>query len=299
MAGVKRIARVLNSKWEIEGRGARVRRSIGGTEIRNLDPFLLLDEFGGNSADGAGFPDHSHRGFDSVTYMLEGSFLHEDSTGVKGTLRAGDIQWITTGRGVAHSEMPGPEDSRGTQLWINLKSKDKMVEPNYQDFLDKDIPRNSQDGVHVKVIAGEAMGTPALAKSLTPVYYLHFTLDPKAKAFDQKIPKDWTTFAYTLGGKVKLGSEQQVFEPHTTVIFDTSEEAVRFENASQDEKAELLLIAGEPIGEPIARGGPIVMNTEEEVAQARKDKLEGKNGFESALGWESENGRALLAATKK
>lgn len=139
--GLKTVQKVVESKWQSEGRGAKVRRSIGRPELKNLDPFLLFDEFSGNAKDGAGFPDHPHRGFETVSYLLEGQFTHEDFCGHKGTLKAGDLQWMTAGKGVVHSEMPGFMDTRGLQLWVNLKKEFKMVPPDYQELQAKDIPQ--------------------------------------------------------------------------------------------------------------------------------------------------------------
>jgi len=281
---IKRIVNVVESVWQAEGKGARVRRSIGRPELRNLDPFLMLDEFFGNANDGAGFPDHPHRGFETVAYLLEGMFLHEDFTGRKGTLRSGDIQWMTAGRGIVHSEMPGPVDTRGLQLWVNLKSDLKMCEPTYQEIEAKDIPSKSENGITVKVIAGESMGVSSPVVCRTPTYYLHFKLEPGAPALEQKIPKGWTTIAYNLEGSVNFGSESPI-PAHHTVVFSNEEEIVSIENSSKENAAELLLIAGQPLGEPVARRGPFVMNTEEEIEQTLKDYKLNQNGFENATPW--------------
>jgi redox-sensitive bicupin YhaK (pirin superfamily) len=156
-------------------------------------------------------------GFETVSYLLEGEFIHEDCLGHKGLLKAGDLQWITAGKGIIHSEMPGPIDTRGLQLWVNLKNEHKMVEPKYQELEAKDIPFGETDGVHVKVIAGESMGIKSPVKNLTPTHYLDFTLKP-GSSFIQPVPEGWTTFLYTLDGEIKIGAEETLIKPHCTVV---------------------------------------------------------------------------------
>uniref|UniRef100_A0A5F9D0J9 Pirin n=1 Tax=Oryctolagus cuniculus TaxID=9986 RepID=A0A5F9D0J9_RABIT len=175
--------------WEQpEGVGARVRRSIGRPELKNLDPFLLLDEFKGGRP--GGFPDHPHRGFETVSYLLEGgSMAHEDFCGHFGTLNPGDLQWMTAGRGILHAEMPCSEEpAHGLQLWVNLRSSEKMVEPQYQELKNEDIPKPSKDGVTVAVISGEALGIKSKVFTRTPTLYLDFKLDQGAK-HSQPIPE--------------------------------------------------------------------------------------------------------------
>jgi redox-sensitive bicupin YhaK (pirin superfamily) len=151
MSAAKKVTKVVESKWQSEGRGARVRRSIGRPELRNLDPFLMLDEFAAEPDDGAGFPDHPHRGFETVTYVLSGKVDHEDFLGHRGTIEAGDLQWMSAGRGIVHCEMPGgPGEIRGMQLWINLAKKFKMMEPVYQEHTKEEITSAEKDGVTVK-----------------------------------------------------------------------------------------------------------------------------------------------------
>ena len=271
--------------------GAKVRRSIGRHELRNLDPFLLLDEFQGNADDGAGFPDHPHRGFETVSYLLEGQFVHEDFTGRKGKMGPGDLQWMTAGRGIVHSEMPGNCLTRGLQLWVNLRQKDKMVEPAYQEHLSEDIPSSKTDGVTVKVIAGESMGIKSIVRTRTPTYYLDFTLDPinhtSCPTFIQDIPPGWTTFAYVLAGKVSFGD--RIVHSHHTAVFSSEEDKVEFRNATK-ELAHFVLISGEPINEPIFQHGPFVMNSENEIREAIRDYQNCQNGFEHARTWKSKEG---------
>ncbi|KAF9584270.1 hypothetical protein BGW38_007009 [Lunasporangiospora selenospora] len=209
-----------------EGIGATVRRSLGTRDLRQLDPFLLLDEFSveasndtdqqGNKTQ-SGFPDHPHRGFETVTYMLKGQMKHEDFAGHKGTIQAGDVQWMTAGRGIMHAEMPvasaprpsSPSSSivHGLQLWVNLSSKDKMCQPHYQDLLDKAIPKiQPHDGIQVKVIAGQAHGIESNAFTRNPTTYLDYHMD-KNQSVRIQIPKHHNGFVYVLSGKVHLGGD--------------------------------------------------------------------------------------------
>ncbi|KAJ3111136.1 hypothetical protein HDU96_005943 [Phlyctochytrium bullatum] len=289
---LKKVTKTVLSKEQAEGVGARVRRSIGTQELRNLDPFLMLDEF--SVIPPAGFPDHPHRGFETSTYMLEGSFQHEDFTGRRGIINPGDLQWMTAGKGIVHAEMPLSDPPgtvcRGLQLWINLPGKHKLVDPRYQELKDADVPRAvSPDGkTKVKVIAGESFGVKAAVMTYTPIYYLDFKMEAGAKAV-QPIPEGYTTFIYTLTGHPKFGSTAQPVEPHTTIVFSKDGEAVPIE--SGDQPSHFVLIAGEPIGEPIVQYGPFVMNKQQQIYQAFEDYQGGKNGFEHAPHWESEIGK--------
>jgi len=283
------VAKVVLSKWQSEGRGARVRRSIGRQELRNLDPFLLLDEFEGSGKDGGGFPDHPHRGFETVSYLLEGEFTHEDFAGNHGVLRPGDLQWMTAGRGIVHSEMPGWEKTRGLQLWVNLAREYKMVEPSYQELLASEIPSAATSGVTVKVIAGSSMGIKSPVRTRTPTFYLDFKFLPGSN-FTQDVPADWTCFAYILAGKFRFGGGE-VVEAHNTVLFDTDGDGVEMEETGHsDSEGHLVLIAGRPIGEKVVQHGPFVMNTRQEIEQAFEDYQLGKNGFEKIKTWKSIEG---------
>jgi len=284
---VRTIKKVVLSKWQNEGRGARVRRSIGRSELKNLDPFLLLDEFEGNSLDGAGFPDHPHRGFETVSYMLEGQFTHEDFSGNKGTLGPGDLQWMTAGRGIVHSEMPGPVRTRGLQLWVNLAREFKMVEPAYQELLASEIASCEMEGVRVKVIAGESMGVKSQVRTRTPVYYLDFKLAPGTQ-YSQVIPGGWTSFVYILEGKCGFGNGDAI-DAHNTVVFNDDGDNIVLKNLGS-EMVHLVLVSGRPIGEPVAQMGPFVMCSQQELQQALKDFQNGENGFEKAKTWKSVEG---------
>uniref|UniRef100_A0A3P8U7U1 Pirin n=1 Tax=Amphiprion percula TaxID=161767 RepID=A0A3P8U7U1_AMPPE len=282
---VRKVERTVLSVEQGEGVGARVRRSIGRKELRNLDPFLMLDEF--RVSKPAGFPDHPHRGFETVTYVLQGITAHEDFCGHSGRLKPGDLQWMTAGRGVVHAEMPVSEEPVvGLQLWVNLPRRDKMVEPAYQELKGSEIPKPSQGGVTVAVISGEALGAKSKVFTRTPTVYLDFRLQAGAQHV-QTVPIGWTAFIYTLSGSIHVGTdqEQQQIEPHHTVVFGDGD-CVKAENKGS-EVSHFVLIAGEPINEPVVQQGPFVMTTEEEIRQAIKDYETGRNGFERALNWRS------------
>jgi redox-sensitive bicupin YhaK (pirin superfamily) len=282
---VRQVARVVESVWQAEGRDARVRRSIGRPDLTNIDPFILLDEFEGAGKDGAGFPDHPHRGFETVTYLLEGEFTHEDSTGRRGVLRPGGVQWMTAGRGVLHSEMPGWERTHGLQLWVNLPREQKMVPPAYQELTKEQVPEESRGGVTVRVIAGRALGVTSPVMTRTPTMYLDFSLEP-GSCHKQEVPEGWTTLAYTLAGASRLGGREVA--PHHTVIFGREGGAV--EVGAGPGGARLVLIAGRPIGEPVVQRGPFVLCSEEEAEQAVRDYRRGENGFEGSRTWRSVEG---------
>lgn len=282
----RKVLKSVLSQWQSEGRGAKVRRSIGRQELRNLDPFLLLDEFQGTAP--GGFPDHPHRGFETVSYMLGGSFRHEDFCGHAGVINEGDLQWMTAGKGIVHCEMPfGDAVSHGLQLWVNLAQKDKMIDPAYQELLSKDIPVVKKDGVRVKVIAGESMGVKSPVYTRTPTMYLDFTMDPGSHLF-QSIPDAWTAFVYILSGTAKFGPPEQpqhTGEPHCTLVLSGGD-GLNVVNDGK-ENCRFVLIAGQPLKEPVAQHGPFVMNTQEELEQAFRDYSAGKNGFENASSWKS------------
>ncbi|XP_041794619.1 pirin isoform X2 [Chelmon rostratus] len=270
MMNVRRVERTVLSVEQSEGVGARVRRSIGRKELRNLDPFLMLDEF--RVSKPAGFPDHPHRGFETVTYVLEGITAHEDFCGHSGQLKPGDLQWMTAGQGVVHAEMPVSEEPVvGLQLWVNLPRRDKMVEPAYQEIKGSEIPKRSQGGVAVAVISGEALGAKSKVFTRTPTLYLDFRLQTGALHV-QPIPSG-------------PDQEQQKVEPHHTVVFGDGD-CVRVQNKGS-EASHFVLIAGEPIKEPVVQHGPFVMTTEEEIRQAITDYQSGRNGFERAVNWRS------------
>lgn len=272
----------LLSAWQNEGVGARVRRSIGRMELRSLDPFLLLDEFSVKAP--AGFPDHPHRGFETVTYMLAGVFCHEDFVGHKGLIKPGDLQWMTAGKGIVHAEMPASkEEAHGLQLWVNLGSKDKMIEPAYQELASKDIPEGGADGVKVRVIAGESFGIKSPVKTRTPTMYLDFKMEPNS-ALDQAVPTDWNAFVYTLSGEAFFGEDEHHGKAHETLVLS---QGPNFIVKTKESPVHFVLIAGQPLNEPVVQHGPFVMNTKEEIMQAMMDYRMGRNGFEKASNFES------------
>ena len=284
------VSKTVLSREQSEGRGARVRRSIGNAQVRNFDPFLMLDEFAVGLP--AGFSDHPHRGMITCTYVLpksRGFMDHEDSMLNAGRLRAGDLQYMKAARGILHAEVPASEDvCHGLQLWITLPAAHKMDEPEYQELRAEELSRASWDGVDAIIIAGEAFGVQSQVRTKeTPVHYIHFAMAPGSE-LRQKVPAGWNSFAYTLEGSADFG-DGSLIGPHHTVMFTNrdGEDGV-IVKAGPSERAEFVLISGQPVGEPIEQHGPFVMNTREEINRAFADFQGAKNGFESARGWRSE-----------
>jgi redox-sensitive bicupin YhaK (pirin superfamily) len=280
---------IVNSIETLEGGGFLVRRPFPKASFSEFDPFLLLDEMGPMEVapgEAKGAPDHPHRGFETVTYLLAGDMEHKDSRGHAGRLTAGDVQWMTAGSGVIHSEMPGREFARdggrmhGFQLWVNLPKRDKMTKPRYQEIPNSQIPKaTSTDGlVMVSVIAGEAMGEKAVIETRTPIIYLHYRVEPGGAAV-QQVPGAYNAFAYIVEGEGLFGAEGERAGDGQMVLFAQDGDEVRIENRA-DAKAtlEVLLIAGVPLNEPVARYGPFVMNTQAEIRQAFEDYQQGRMG---------------------
>jgi quercetin 2,3-dioxygenase len=287
--GTRTVAGVVNSIETLEGGGFLVRRPFPKASFSEFDPFLLLDEMGPMEVapgEAKGAPDHPHRGFETVTYLLAGDMEHKDSRGHAGRLRPGDVQWMTAGAGVIHAEMPAREFARkggrmhGFQLWVNLPKRDKMMNPRYQEIPNSQIPKaTSADGlVKVSVIAGEAMGEKAVIETRTPIIYLHYRIEPGG-AFTQQVPGAYNAFAYIVEGEGLFGAESERVEDGQMVLFAQDGDEVRIENPA-DAKAtlEVLLIAGVPLNEPVARYGPFVMNTKAEIRQAFEDYRLGRMG---------------------
>ena len=287
--GMRTVAGVVNSIETLEGGGFLVRRPFPKASFSEFDPFLLLDEMGPMDlapGEAKGAPDHPHRGFETVTYLLSGDMEHKDSRGHAGRLRAGDVQWMTAGAGVVHSEMPSREFARdggrmhGFQLWLNLPQRDKLMPPHYQEISSSQIPKaTSADRlVMVSVIAGEAMGEKAVVETRTPIIYLHYRIKPGGAA-TQKVPGAYNAFAYVVEGEGLFGAEGERALDGQMVLFAQDGDEVRIENPA-DAKAtlEVLLIAGVPLNEPVARYGPFVMNTEREIRQAIEDYQQGRMG---------------------
>jgi redox-sensitive bicupin YhaK (pirin superfamily) len=274
---------LVHATSQLEGEGMLVTRPFPTARLDQLDPFLLLDRMGPvahGPGDAKGAPDHPHRGFETVTYVLEGAIEHGDSQGNHGRIGAGDVQWMTAGSGVVHSEMPSEEIRRnggrvhGFQLWVNLPRRDKMMKPRYQELRAADIPTaTSDDGkITVTVIAGQSLGTHATIDTRTPIIYLHVRLAAGAR-FTQTIPETYNAFAYVINGEATFGD--RVARENDVPIFDRDGDEVTI---ATNTGAELLLIAGVPLHEPVARYGPFVMNTPGEIRQAMLDYQSGRFG---------------------
>ena len=285
--GTRTVAGVVNSIETFEGAGFLVRRPFPQASFSDFDPFLLLDEMGPmdlGPGQAKGAPDHPHRGFETVTYMLSGEMQHKDSRGHAGRLTPGDVQWMTAGAGVVHSEMPSAEFTRtggrmhGFQLWVNLPKRDKMMKPRYQEIPGSQIPKaTSADGlVSVSVIAGEAMGQKAVIETRTPLIYLHYSIKPGGVA-TQKVSSTYNTFAYIVDGEGLFGAEREPAKDGQMVLFAQDGDEVRIENTG-NATLDILLIGGMALNEPIARYGPFVMNTESEIRQAFEDYRLGRMG---------------------
>ena len=280
-------AGIVRARRTVEGGGFVVRRPFPTPELSMLDPFLLLDEMGPvkyGPGQAVGAPDHPHRGFETVTYLLDGEFEHEDSAGNRGKLTPGDIQWMTAGRGVIHSEMPSArirkDGSRvhGFQVWVNLPSRDKMTAPRYQDVTAATLPiAKSADGkATVKIIAGEALGVSARVETRTPILYFDVMLEPGARVV-LPVPATYNAAVYVFDGTARVGSSHDVESGGFVMLGDG--DAVEL-SLSSDAKspARMLVLGGEPLNEPVARYGPFVMNTEAEIQQAVDDFRSGRFG---------------------
>jgi|TARA_B100001540_G_scaffold301692_1_gene308443 redox-sensitive bicupin YhaK (pirin superfamily) len=270
---IKKIIKAIETS---DGAGVKLKRSIGTPEADYIDPFLMLDEFGSESKDDyvAGFPAHPHRGIETVTYMLKGQFEHQDSIGSKGKMSPGDIQWMKTGRGIIHSEMPAMSDGKllGFQLWINMPAKLKMNKPEYHYIKSNEVATYRDHEKIVKVIAGKFENYEGAEKhhNIDPIY-LHIILN-KDKKFKINISDKHNAFIYLLNGEIKVGTKKHKKTENSNLILLNKG---NYLDVIANKKSEFLFIAGKPIGEPIARGGPFVMNTKEEVIQAIEDY---KNG---------------------
>ena len=287
------IERIVQAQHFTEGGGFPVRRPFPIRDLDQIDPFLLLDEMGPvewGPGEAIGAPDHPHRGFETVTYLLAGSMQHRDSGGASGVLDPGGVQWMTAGSGVVHAEMPTPEFARtgglmhGFQVWVNLPAEEKTIPPRYQDLPAARVPEAiSPDGlVRARVVAGNVGGIVAVTETHTPILYAHFIVQPGG-VVEQAVPRGYGLFAYPFKGWGVFGSGGE--RPGVSaaegrlVLFAKDGDAVRVENpAGAPRSLEFLLLGGRPIDEPIARYGPFVMNTEEELRQAFRDYQGGNMG---------------------
>lgn len=272
------VERVIAGQYVMDGAGVKINRVLTNTLQRRLDPFLMLDAFGSDKAGDyiAGFPEHPHRGFETVTYMLAGRMRHRDSAGNEGLVTDGGVQWMTAGRGVIHSEMPEQNEGlmEGFQLWLNLPAKDKMMAPWYRDIPNEQVPRFTLDsGATVQVIAGSSHGVAgAVQRDGTEPLYLDIEL-PEGASFEQAIPSGHNAFIYVFRGEAVVAGKGV---PQTRMaIFDNAEGADGVV-VKAAKPTRLLLIAGRPLKEPIAQYGPFVMNTQAELHQAVEDFRSGK-----------------------
>jgi hypothetical protein len=282
---IREVASLVTAHHQREGAGFVVRRPFPSAGVDSVDPFLLIDEMGPVTyapGEAVGAPDHPHRGFETVTYVLDGEFEHEDSAGHRGSLGPGDVQWMTAGAGIIHSEMPSKRIREkggrvhGFQVWVNLPKEHKMSRPRYQEYSNAELPlATSADGkAKVRVIAGEALGSKAVIETRTPMVYQDWMLQPGA-AVDVPIAPDLRVLAYVFEGSARIGgAATEVKEGQLAILGPGS--SVRLSGA--DVPGRLLLLAGVPIKESVARYGPFVMNTRAELIEAVEDFQSGKMG---------------------
>ena len=277
----RRVQRVVRGQPTSDGAGVKLTRVIGQRDLDMIDPFLLLDEFRSDSASDyiGGFPDHPHRGFETVTYMLAGRMRHHDNQGNSGLLTPGSVQWMTAGRGIVHSEMPEQEDGLmwGFQLWVNLPASDKMSAPRYQDIAPERIPETAPaDDARVRVLAGrigDVVG-PVTGIAVEPVY-LDIALEAGAR-FTVPLPAGHNAFAYVYGGDADLGPADAAKRITRGELALLDREGDELLIAGGSEPARLILVAGKPLNEPVAKYGPFVMNTPEQIAEAIHDYQSGR-----------------------
>jgi redox-sensitive bicupin YhaK (pirin superfamily) len=271
-AADRSVTQVLAAMPTVDGGGVHLARALGQPALSSLDPFLLLDEIRSDRRQDweKGFPRHPHRGFETVTYMLEGAMDHRDSVGNHGHLVGGSAQWMTAGRGIVHSEMPNQDQGLlwGLQLWVNLPARLKMTDPRYQDIAPSRIPEASVSGARTRVVAGRTGGVTGPVEGIVVApTMLDVTVDPSSP-FEQELPTGHAAFTYVLEGVARIGkTARTVAAGSIAVLGPGSSVTARGEGG----KARLLLLAAAPIGEPIARSGPFVMNTDAECAQAWSD----------------------------
>ena len=291
------VRKIFYAHEQAEGDGARVRRSIGTPALKNFSPFLMFDHFDSNSPNG--FPDHPHRGQETITYLLQGGMDHEDFTGNKGTLHTGDLQFMTAGRGIVHAEMPHVHDDGttniGFQLWVDLPTELKDCEPRYRDLRAKEIPvvTTDNDKVIIKVISGQSHGVDSVKDlAYTPVWIFDIEIKPGGKV-TQSLPQGWNAFAYVLRGGLTTGQgdKLQKVDEFNICAFEPEGDEVHFEvDQASAQGAHLMLIAGTPLDQPVLQYGPFVVTSKEGVYKAMVDFQSHANGFERAKDWKSEIG---------
>ena len=272
------VERLITGQQVTDGAGVKINRVLTQDLQRRLDPFLMLDAFVSDDPNDyiAGFPDHPHRGFETVTFMIAGRMRHRDSAGNEGLLENGGVQWMTAGRGVIHSEMPEQEEGRmeGFQLWLNLPAQDKMIAPWYRDIPGREIPSfATPEGVKVQVIAGSSHGVAgAVERAASEPLYLDLQL-PAGASFAQSLPPGHNAFLYVYRGAVSVGGKAIAEKQMAILANQADADGVML---AAVESARVLLIAGRPLNEPIAQHGPFVMNTREELYAAVRDFQEGR-----------------------
>jgi len=268
---IREVKKIVKAIQTSDGAGVKLKRSMGVPELDFIDPFLMFDEFGSENKDDyiAGFPPHPHRGIETVTYMLTGRFKHEDSTGSKGEMGPGSVQWMTAAGGIIHSEMPIMKEGKlhGFQLWVNMPAKLKMSKPSYQNILPKDIPEFKDQEKKIKIIAGQYKDKIGPAKGFVNPIYLDIELE-KETTFNYTTPSSHNVFIYLVYGRINIGNKIHDKLKNSTLISLTSGNSLKI---SSVKKSQFLIIAGKPINEPIARGGPFVMNTKQEILKAVQD----------------------------
>jgi len=268
------VINIIDGVQTSDGAGVKLRRIIGSPNLNMLDPFLLFDEFGSDNPDDyiAGFPPHPHRGFETITYMLNGKFRHKDSAGNEGLLSDGSVQWMTAGSGVIHSEMPEKTDGlvRGFQLWLNLPKKLKMIDPSYRDIPSEKIPEVDIDNGRVRVISGTYNNITGPGKPHTGVLYFDVELN-QSESIEIPIDDFWNTFIYVYSGQACVG-DHNILQGQLAIF--SQKGSLRF-SSSASSVLQCIVVSGETINEPVARGGPFVMNTKAEVLQAFNDYQKG------------------------
>lgn len=270
----RELIQIIEGLETSDGAGVKLRRIIGGPDLNMLDPFLLFDEFGSDDPDDyiGGFPPHPHRGFETITYMLNGKFKHKDSAGNEGYLSDGSVQWMTAGKGVIHSEMPEQTNglSRGFQLWLNLPKKLKMIEPSYNDIPAESIPKVNIPGGCIKVICGEINGMKGPGRAYTGMLYYDISLSP-GNNIEISVDDDWNSFVYVYNGKAKIANKSL----NSGQLGVLSDSGIVDLHADGSIDLKCIIVGGEKLNEPVARGGPFVMNTKAEILKAFSDYQEG------------------------
>ena len=274
----RRVERLIQGQATSDGAGVKLRRILTQDLQRRLDPFLMLDAFGTDNPGDyiGGFPDHPHRGFETITYMLQGRMRHRDSVGNVGLLSPGSVQWMTAGRGVIHSEMPEQHEGamEGFQLWLNLPAERKMCAPWYRDIAAADVPQWQGDGAQVKVIAGHSHGQAgAVQREQTEPMYLDIVLAPGA-SFEQPLPATHNAFVYVYRGALQVAGSPVLRQRMAILANSADSDGVQLLAGSDG--ASAILVGGAPLGEPIAQHGPFVMNTHQQLIEAVQDFQAGR-----------------------